>query len=279
MRYKTLLTGTLQSAIEDIFVHLDMSMRCFTCSFRYKDIERHIKELNPDLFILCLKSESREVINYMTMVKQVCEKYDVVFVILGDAEVCSEFNRMAINVADLTLEKPLTESAIMHKINEFFLLKAEEEKKELLKQEKRKLEREKHEKEKMLNAMQDKIEGRKHILIIDDDVNVLKMIKELIGEKYNVATAINGSIAMKFLERKHTDLILLDYEMPEENGPQVLERLRNNDKTKDIPVVFLTGVSEREKIEEVLTLKPQGYLLKPVDHKKLESVIANVLTH
>ena len=44
MRYKTLLTGTLQSAIEDIFVHLDTSMRCFACSVRYKDIERHIKE-------------------------------------------------------------------------------------------------------------------------------------------------------------------------------------------------------------------------------------------
>lgn len=277
MRYKTLITGTLKSAIEDIFVHLDTSMRCFTCSVRYKDIERHIKELEPDLFILCLKSENREVINYMTKVKQVCEKYGTVFVILGDAEVCSDFNKMTINVSDITLEKPLTESMIIHKINEYFARKAEEERKELERQEQLRIEKEKREREKLENELVEVADEKKHILVIDDDVNVLKMIKELIGDKYNVGTAISGNIAMKFLERKHTNLILLDYEMPGENGPQVLERLRAGEKTKDIPVVFLTGVSEREKIQEVLVLKPQGYLLKPVDHKKLESVITGLI--
>ena len=199
MRYKTLLTGTLQSAIEDIFVHLDTSMRCFTCSVRYKDIERHIKELEPDLFILCLKSESREVINYMTKVKQVCEKYGTVFVILGDAEVCSDFNKMTINVSDITLEKPLTESIIIHKINEYFARKAEEKRKELERQEQLRIEKEKREREKLENEMLEAADDKKHILVIDDDVNVLKMIKELIGDKYNVGTAISGNIAMKFL--------------------------------------------------------------------------------
>ncbi len=82
---------------------------------------------------------------------------------------------------------------------------------------------------------------------------------------------------MKFLERKKTNLILLDYEMPGETGPEILEKLRANDVTKDIPVIFLTGVSEREKIQEALVLKPQSYLLKPVDHEKLRSAIAKVV--
>ena len=65
--------------------------------------------------------------------------------------------------------------------------------------------------------------------------------------------------------------------MPVENGPAVLEKLRANPATRDIPVVFLTGVSDREKIQEALVLKPQGYLLKPIDREKLLEVIHKVI--
>lgn len=58
----------------------------------------------------------------------------------------------------------------------------------------------------------------KNILVIDDDARMLKVIKLHLHEKYDVATAISGKIALKFLETKHTDLILLDYAMPDENG-------------------------------------------------------------
>ena len=118
---------------------------------------------------------------------------------------------------------------------------------------------------------------RTHILVVDDDPLMLKMLKEQLRDDYDVATAVSGKIAMKFLERKKTNLILLDYEMPGETGPEILEKLRANDVTKDIPVIFLTGVSEREKIQEALVLKPQSYLLKPVDHEKLRSAIAKVV--
>ena len=92
-----------------------------------------------------------------------------------------------------------------------------------------------------------------------------------------MATAISGKLAFTFLEKKHTDLILLDYEMPIINGGEVLKKLRENPATKDIPVVFLTGVSNRSTIQEVLAMKPQGYLLKPIDSEKLFKVIMDVL--
>ena len=82
---------------------------------------------------------------------------------------------------------------------------------------------------------------------------------------------------MKFLERRMTKLILLDYEMPGENGPAVREQLRANEATKDIPVVFLTGVTETKKIQEALMLKPQSYLLKPVNREKLLSTIESLI--
>ena len=62
--------------------------------------------------------------------------------------------------------------------------------------------------------------------------------------------------------------------MPLESGPDVLKKLRDNPTTQNIPVIFLTGISERDKIEKALALKPQGYLLKPIDHIKLLSTIS-----
>lgn len=118
---------------------------------------------------------------------------------------------------------------------------------------------------------------RKHILIVDDDPIMLKMLKEHLHDDYDIATAINGKIAMKFLENKSTDLILLDYEMPGENGPAVLEKIREKKFLDGIPVVFLTGVSERGKIQEALALKPQSYLLKPIDRDKLLETISSIL--
>lgn len=118
---------------------------------------------------------------------------------------------------------------------------------------------------------------RKHILVVDDDSRMLKIIKRHLSDKYDVATALNGRLALKFLETKKTDLILLDYEMPLENGPTILKKLKENPFTHDIPVIFLTGISERDKIEKALVLKPQGYLLKPIDHIKLLSSISKLI--
>lgn len=71
--------------------------------------------------------------------------------------------------------------------------------------------------------------------------------------------------------------MLLDYEMPEEKGPEVLTQIRANENTKDLPVVFLTGVTEKDKIQEVLAMKPQGYLLKPISMMKLSATIKSVI--
>ena len=117
----------------------------------------------------------------------------------------------------------------------------------------------------------------KHILVIDDDLMMLRLVKAELKDRYNVATAVSGKVALKFLERKTTDLIILDYEMPEENGAQVLEKLRANPMTRNIPVVFLTGMNNREKIKELVAMKPQGYLLKPIKCEQLVATIKQII--
>ncbi len=121
-------------------------------------------------------------------------------------------------------------------------------------------------------------EFRKSILIVDDDANYLAVIREWLKGKYKVAMANSGLQALKWLGKNKADLILLDYEMPVTNGPQVLEMLRSESETKDIPVMFLTGKNDKGSVMKVLELKPEGYFLKTIEkdelHEQLEEFFA-----
>ena len=112
-------------------------------------------------------------------------------------------------------------------------------------------------------------EFKKQILIVDDDPNYLSLVREWLKDRYKVFMANSGLQAIKWLGKNKADLILLDHEMPVTSGPQVLEMLRNDDETKDIPVMFLTGKSDKESVMAVLELKPEGYFLKTISRENL----------
>ena len=119
---------------------------------------------------------------------------------------------------------------------------------------------------------------RKRILVVDDDTQQLMQIKELLEEFYQVTVVKSGQSALKYLSRKEVDLILLDYMMPDMDGPETLDKLRENERTADIPVVFLSGVKEKSKIIETITeLKPQGYVVKPAKKSELVAKIIDIL--
>lgn len=115
------------------------------------------------------------------------------------------------------------------------------------------------------------------ILVVDDFGMLLRQIRMMLKEKYNVEVATNGVQAMSAIGRMKPDLILLDYAMPVHNGKKVFEVLKLSEETKDIPVVFLTGVSDNERVEEIINLRPAGYLLKPPNKERLIEMIENVL--
>ncbi len=126
------------------------------------------------------------------------------------------------------------------------------------------------------NAQLEAVEKIK-VLVVDDDFRFLRTVNQILEETYQVAVAKSGRVARKFLEKNSVDLILLDYMMPEENGVEVLKSLRAWDKTKDIPVVFLTGLSDKKKILECLSLHPAGYILKPVQRQELLTKVRAVV--
>ena len=106
---------------------------------------------------------------------------------------------------------------------------------------------------------------------------MLKVVKEHLHDKYDVATAVSGKIAYKFLESKATDMILLDYEMPDEKGPDVLKKIREIPGMASVPIIFLTGVKDKERLIEIVKVKPQGYLNKPVERQALFDMIGKVM--
>lgn len=116
---------------------------------------------------------------------------------------------------------------------------------------------------------------RKSILIVDDDVQYMSMIMDWLKDTYRVSMANSGMTAITWLATNRADLILLDYEMPIISGPKVLEMIRSEANTQDIPVMFLTGNAARESIVKVLSLKPADYLLKTIDKKGLHDKIDN----
>ncbi len=271
MRYKMLLTGRNKSVIDDFFQQTDDAFETLTTSVRYADVVRHLNYYEPDIFVYCIYNESMDAFSQMTNIKNQLNQREIPFVLIGSKEDCEEFGRITVRVADLVLVKPLTAEAITMQILNFMTVwnKLKAERAKTQKQEQRTQDGEVMEEAEVSN--------KKHILVVDDSPIMLKTLKENLRDDYNIATAISGKVALKFLEKKKTDLILLDYEMPEESGPVVLEKIRGNDAIKDIPVIFLTGVTDSGKIKEALVLKPQGYLLKPINREKLLEAITRVL--
>ena len=112
-------------------------------------------------------------------------------------------------------------------------------------------------------------EMKKSILLVDDDPTFLKMVKGWLDEEYRVTIVTSGTQALMYIADNRPDLILLDYEMPVTSGPQVLEMIRSETKVDRIPVIFLTGKGDRESVLKVLSLKPDGYLLKSLNRDQI----------
>lgn len=277
MKYKVLLTGKNDSAIDDFFMQMTDNFEVMTSSARFEDIIRHMTYFSPDIFAYCLNKESRDDMIQIANLKFRLSQANIPLVVIGLKEDCDEFEKIAVNAANLTLYRPLSVGVIQEKI---IALMKDRRFMEVVDTQHAAAEAEKEKEKNQMAVPEETVKKaspqpqRRHVLVVDDNAMMLKVIKEHLHGKYDVATAVSGKVALKFLERKKTDLILLDYEMPEESGPAVLEKLRASDETKDIPVIFLTGVTETKKIKEALALKPQNYLLKPVDREKLLETIA-----
>lgn len=121
-----------------------------------------------------------------------------------------------------------------------------------------------------------KANRRKRILLVDDSAIQLRTMKGLLQSDYDVDMAISAQEAMTLIYKNTPDLIFLDYDMPQCDGKMTFEMFKNEPISSDIPVVFLTGVTEKGKVLSVLNMYPADYLIKPVDKSRIMETIRNV---
>jgi signal transduction histidine kinase len=115
------------------------------------------------------------------------------------------------------------------------------------------------------------------ILVVDDTVANLKLLMDILtGAGYHARPAVNGELALRSAQAKQPALVLLDIMMPEMDGFEVCRRLKQNERTRDIPVLFLSGLAETADKSKGFALGAVDYITKPFH---VEEVLARVRVH
>ena len=120
--------------------------------------------------------------------------------------------------------------------------------------------------------------GVKILVVEDNDVD-LKVVENILNKyDFSVITARNGQEGLNTASEQSPNLIILDCEMPILNGIEMCKKLKDNPKTKNIPVLFLTGVKTPSNVIECFEADAENYLDKPVNSKVLISEVELLLS-
>jgi CheY-like chemotaxis protein len=121
-------------------------------------------------------------------------------------------------------------------------------------------------------------EGKKLVILVDDNPANLRIGKNILSEHYTAATAPSAAKLFALLENNRPALILLDIDMPEMNGYEAIKILKSKPETKDIPVIFLTGMTGESDEAEGRSLGAVDYVTKPFDPAFLLACVENHAT-
>lgn len=116
-----------------------------------------------------------------------------------------------------------------------------------------------------------------HILIVDDSKTSLAAAKNVLSDLFKVTAVTSGSQALKFLQNNTCDLILLDINMPDMDGFDVMERIRDNPERKDIPIIFLTADNDPKTESLCLEKGAMDFITKPFVVNVMISRICRIL--
>ena len=129
-----------------------------------------------------------------------------------------------------------------------------------------------------INFDKEKFSGMK-VLMVDDtpsNLDILGHILKHVG--LNVSVAPNGTIALKIINEDKPDLVLLDIMMPDISGYDVCRKLKKNDDTKDIPVIFITAMAQTEDLIEGFEVGGADYVVKPFEEREVLARIGSQLS-
>ena len=267
MQLKILVTGKNRKVANDICGHLEadrgyVAIKCDPHKTALFDVL--ISEL-PKVVIICLGDETSATVQAYDVMRSALSQGNITTIVVTN----NEDEKMFIQYSGLErvffLSRPVSLFALYEKLSE--IEKTFEDARD-----------------RNLSAFREYVNEdagksrRKQILVIDDDTEQLIHIKEQIEEFYNVTCVKSGADAFRYLEKNTPDLILLDYLMPTMDGPEVLRNIQYTEEWEDIPVIFLTGMAEKDKVVKTLAeLKPQGYIVKPARKSEVVAKIIDIL--
>jgi putative two-component system response regulator len=116
-----------------------------------------------------------------------------------------------------------------------------------------------------------------NVLVVDDTETNIDILVETLGDAYDVSVAMDGESALEDIAERAPDLILLDIMMPGMDGYEVCEKLKKDDATKNIPVIFLTAMTEAQDEAKGLALGAVDYITKPFGPELVKSRVRNQL--
>ena len=236
---KMLMVGKKESFIVRVLIKKirDAGVDCVFVPCTIDDINANLKDAG--LLTLYMENEERPPVDVLHYLSDTLKERDCRMILIGEQkDVQRLYDDIAGDLIYSTFHRPVDNEAFTDSVKEYFKRVASGE-------------------------------FKKSILVVDDDANYLGIVREWLKDTYKVAMANSGLQAIKWLGNNKADLILLDYEMPVTTGPQVLEMLRNDDETKKIPVMFLTGKGDKASVMAVMSLKPEGYFLKSIEREEL----------
>jgi len=123
--------------------------------------------------------------------------------------------------------------------------------------------------------MQETTIEKNSVLVVDDEKSNLMILSSILSPEYTVYMTKSGAVALEMADKYIPDIILLDVLMPDMSGYEVLSALKAADKTRNIPVIFISGLDSVEDEEKGLDLGAVDFIRKPFSVKIVKSKIRN----
>ncbi len=193
--------------------------------------------------------------SHVTLLRMQTELPNTVVLMLGTTLEYTAFLGKFLGNAPAQLERPTEPEKVIKTVSRALSL-SEEETEKLVQ-----------------SVLMPRFDARPKILLVDDNAMLLRSLKKQLDSDYKVYLATGGEAALRLMKKIVPDVVLLDYEMPGMNGKEVLEKVRRDRILSHLKVIFVTGISDAAQISAVMSLKPEGYLLKPVNKEKLDAAI------
>jgi CheY-like chemotaxis protein len=116
------------------------------------------------------------------------------------------------------------------------------------------------------------------VLVVDDSNTNVVLLEAILNDKgYQIETALNAKEAFQIMADKVPDLILLDLLMPKINGYDFLQQIKGDEKTKHIPVIIVSAVTEAENIRKTIEMGAVDFIKKPIEIQELIEKVSRTL--